>query len=75
MPDKPSRSVFVPLLIVTVVLAIGLFAILVPISTCERCNGLEIVIFESSQSVMLTAPQKILSGYAVCVMERAKSPS
>ena len=37
MPDKPSRSVFVPVLIVGMVLIIGLFvfATLVPVKQCK----------------------------------------
>ena len=37
MPDKPSRSVFVPVLIVTAVAALGLVVTLVPIVECRRC--------------------------------------
>ena len=40
MPDKPSRSVFIPLLIVGVVVAIALFVTVVPTRECDRCTGL-----------------------------------
>ena len=40
MPDKPSRSVFVPLLIVGVVIVgLVLFLALVPLAGCVSCNG------------------------------------
>ena len=35
MPDKPSRSMFVPLLIVGVVVAIGLMVTLAPVVKCS----------------------------------------
>ena len=46
MPDKPSRSVFVPLLFVGVLLAIaGLIVVLVPFRKCAVCEGIGVVLY------------------------------
>ena len=45
MPDQPSRSVFIPLLFVGVVVLLGLmlFATFVPVLTCCSCDGTGLV--------------------------------
>ena len=41
MPDKPSRSVFVPLLVVgMLILAALAFVLFVPFMTCGTCQGM-----------------------------------
>ena len=39
MPDKPSRSVFVPLLIVGVMICAGFLLLTVPLWNCGTCGG------------------------------------
>ena len=38
MPDKPNRSVFVPLLIVGAIVGLFLIATLVPVVGCSPCS-------------------------------------
>ena len=40
MPDKPSRSVFVPFLIVGMLAALAFVVLFVPLRTCDYCQGI-----------------------------------
>ena len=43
MPDKTSRSVFVPLLVAVIGVGLAAFLTLVPLSKCISCNGIGVV--------------------------------
>ncbi len=44
MPDKPSRSAYVPVLIIIGVMLLIALGLLIPILECSKCDGIGAVI-------------------------------